>query len=162
MGGVANQVHISIPRHYSQLEGFHHIRDSVVHTEVTQQAAFLAKPMIVNNAAIAEADRGIMQIPHTHTTGCVTFHLMVPCVVHAREGLACHAHRTPASSPASHCTVKPCSALTSPSLRAHGSASSLRTCFYHKNYVIIAMCPKLRYPPPRYCSSSTSYEAAHT
>ena len=41
--------------------------------------------------------------------------------VHALEGLACRAHVTPASSPASQC--KQGSALTSPSRHARGCAS---------------------------------------
>ena len=56
--------------------------------------------------------------------GCLSFHPMAQCVVHALKGLACRARVTPARSPASHC--KQCSALTSPAFHARGCVSPPR------------------------------------
>ena len=59
---------------------------------------------------------------HNITAGYLSFGPMAQCVVHALKGLACRARVAPACSPASHC--KQCSALTSPSLHAHGGCAS--------------------------------------
>ncbi len=56
--------------------------------------------------------------------GYLSFGPMVQCVVHVLKNLACHAHVTPANSPASHC--KQCSALTTPALHARGCAGPSR------------------------------------
>jgi hypothetical protein len=79
------------------------------------------------------------------TAGCLSFHPMDQCVVHALNRLACRARVTPASSPASHC--KQCLVLTSPSLHARGCASPSRARRGHKkHYSCFSMGPKLRHP----------------
>ena len=78
------------------------------------------------------------------TTGCLSFHPIVQCVVHALKGLACRARVTPASSPASHC--EQCSALTSPALHARGCASPSRAHRGNENIKYFSMGPKLRHP----------------
>ena len=80
-----------------------------------------------------------------HTAGYLSFGPMAQCVVHALKGLACRAHVTPASSPASHC--KQCSALTSPSPHVRGCASPSRALAeVTENIIYFSMGPKLRYP----------------
>ncbi len=78
------------------------------------------------------------------TAGCLSFHRMAQCVVHALKSLACRAPVTPASSPASHCKQR--SALTplrstraaAPVLLAHAEVT--------ENIKYFSMGPKLRYP----------------
>ncbi len=80
---------------------------------------------------------------HRHTAGCLSFHHMAQCVVHALKGLACRARVTPASSPASHC--KQCSALTS--LRSTRAAAQVLIAHADvtKNTTYFSMGPKLRH-----------------
>ncbi len=92
------------------------------------------------------------------TTGCLSFHPMAQCVVHALKGLACRARVTQASSPASHWRhCKQLSALTSPALHACGGASPSRACRGHKNHdIFFEIGPKLRYPEVIPTSASAS------
>ncbi len=66
-----------------------------------------------------------------HTTGCLSFHHMAQCAVHALKGLAFRARVTPASSHASHC--KQGSALTSaaPVLLAHADVTKNHNMFFN-------------------------------
>ena len=78
------------------------------------------------------------------TAEYLSFGPMAQCVVHALKGMACRAHVTPASFPASHC--KQCSALTSPSLHACGCASTSRAhCREVTKNIIFSMGPKRLY-----------------
>jgi hypothetical protein len=76
------------------------------------------------------------------TTGCLRFHPMPQCVVHALKGLACRARITPASSPASHYKQSSRGVQVAFAPRARLRQSFSRSLRSQKTYYIFLMGPK--------------------